>query len=465
MAAGRPDPGGPPHRPAWVARFDAARADYAALARAGRGGRGAQGRYAAEMDEIVRAIAAAAGADTPVVVCAVGGYGRRTLCLHSDIDLLIVFGGAIGATEERFLSRLLQPLWDLRLTVGHHVRELGELGRMEDQNPEYLLALSDLRLLTGDVRLFDAVRAGVQQMETANEQDLVDALLALVRNRHTGFNDTLYQLEPDLKNAPGGLRDIGAVRLLRGLARETFIGRPRPAAERLEDAEEFLLRARSLLHVESGRDMNVLTHDYQERVAAALMTEADPRQAVEALMGRYFRHARSVSRALDWTRTALVPAPVVAPEAVGPDLMLGHGGVRFRDPLAAAAQPMLWLEAFQVAVDREHPVADETCAVVQEHVGRYTAEYFVATAEARRRVRALLRPVPGLAARLSEMLDCGLLGAIFPEFEKIHCRVIRDFYHKYTVDEHTLLTIRGLESLWHPVSAGRARFSLVNSER
>jgi [protein-PII] uridylyltransferase len=447
-----------------VARFEAARADYTALARAGRGGRGAQARYAAEMDEIVRAIAAVADAETPVVVCAVGGYGRRTLCLHSDIDLLIVFGGAIGANEERFLSRLLQPLWDLRLTVGHHVRELGELGRMEDQNPEYLLALTDLRLLTGDVRLFDAVRAGVQQMETANERALIDALLALVRDRHAGFNDTLYQLEPDLKNAPGALRDIGAVRLLRGLARDTFIGRPRPEAERLEDAEEFLLRARSLLHVESGRDMNVLTHDFQERVAAALTAEGEPRQAVEALMGRYFRHARSVSRALEWTRTALTPAPVVAPEAAGPDLTLAHDGVRFRDPVGAAAQPMLWLEAFHIAVEREQPVADEARAVVQEHVGRYTADYFVASAEARRRVRALLRPVPGLAARLSEMLDCGLLGVIFPEFEKIHCRVIRDFYHKYTVDEHTLLTIRGLESLWHPVSAGRARFSSLLRE-
>ncbi len=464
MAAGRPDPAGPPRRPAWVARLEAARADYAALARAGRGGRGVQARYAGEMDEIVRAVTAAAAAVTPVVVCAVGGYGRRTLCLHSDIDLLIVFGGTIGATEERFLSRLLQPLWDVRLTVGHHVRELGELGRMEDQNHEYLLALTDLRLLTGDVRLFDAVRAGVQQLETAHERALLDALLGLVRDRHASFNDTLYQLEPDLKNAPGGLRDIGAVRLFRALGRETFLGRPRPEAERLEDAEEFLLRARSLLHVESGRDMNVLTHDHQERVAAALTAEGDPRQAVEALMGRYFRHARNVSRALDWTRTALTPAAVVAPEAVGEGLVLAHDGVRFRDPVAAAAQPMLWLEAFQVAVDRQQPVADEARGVVQEHVGRYTADYFAATADARRRVRALLRPVPGLAGRLSEMLDDGLLGAIFPEFEKIHCRVIRDFYHKYTVDEHTLLTIRGLESLWHPVSAGRARFSSLLRE-
>ncbi len=465
MAAGRREPGGQASRPAWGPRLEGARADLISAARAGRGGRAAQARYAGAMDDVIRAIAAAAGPEMPLVVCALGGYGRRTLCLHSDVDLLVVFDAPLGAAEERFLSRLLQPLWDLRLTVGHHVRELGELGRMEEQNPEFLLALRDLRLLTGDVRLFDAAWTAVQQMEAAHERGLIEALLALIRDRHAGFNDTLYQLEPDLKNAPGGLRDIGAVRLFRALARDTFAGRPRPDGERLEDAEEFLLRARALLHVESGRDQNVLTHDHQERIAGVLLGGGiDPRQDVEALMGEYFRHARVVARALDWTRAALAPVPAAPPAVLTPDLLLGHDGIRFRDPVAAGAQPALWLEAFDVALDRQQPVSDEARAVIQEHVGRYTADYFVATPEARRRLRALLRPVPGLSARLSEMLDCGLLGAIFPEFEKIHCRVIRDFYHKYTVDEHTLLAIRTLESLWHPASAGRARFSSILRE-
>src|SRR6185295_17785255 len=96
--------------------------------------------------------------------------------------------------------------------------------------------------------------------------------------------------------------------------------------------------------------------------------------------------------------------------------------------------------------------------------GRYTADYFMATQEARARLRAMLVPREGLSARLSEMLDCGLLGRIFPEFERIHCRVIRDFYHKYTVDEHTLLTLRNLERLLAPTEGPRGRFSSLLQE-
>jgi [protein-PII] uridylyltransferase len=211
--------------------------------------------------------------------------------------------------------------------------------------------------------------------------------------------------------------------------------------------------------------MNVLTHEQQELVAETLgCAGADPRQRVEALMGEYFRHARAVSRALAWTRQALRPAPPrVGAGPITDSLTLGAEGVAFTDPHKAATQPALWLEACAVAMANGEPLAGQVRSTIQENVGRYTADYFVASDETRLRLRSMLHPVPGLSARLSEMLECGLLGAIFPEFERIHCRVIRDFYHKYTVDEHTLLTIRHLESLRHPVSASRARFgSLLN---
>ncbi|MEO8070822.1 MAG: hypothetical protein ABI652_05435, partial [Acidobacteriota bacterium] len=143
-----------------TAMLTSARDEYAAAARTGKGGRAAQARYAAQVDDLVRVLADAATHDrvtVPLVVCALGGYGRRTLCLHSDLDLLLVFDGPIGPAEERVVNEVLQPLWDLRLTVGHHVRELKELDQFDDGNPEFLLALCDLRLLTGDVRLFDEV--------------------------------------------------------------------------------------------------------------------------------------------------------------------------------------------------------------------------------------------------------------------------------------------------------------------
>jgi [protein-PII] uridylyltransferase len=337
---------------------------------------------------------------------------------------------------------------------------------LDADNPEFLLSLVDLRLLTGDIGLFDDLLARVHRDEAARGAVLTAALLDLIDARHAGFNDTLYQLEPDLKNAPGGLRDLAAIRLLRLLARDAFTARGRADGERLDEAEEFLLRLRSLLHVQNGRDANVLTHELQEKVARPMGFDApDPHQQVEALMTAYFRHARLVDRALSWSRGVVRPADLA--DAAGPiteHLTLAADGVAFRDPGRAAVQPAIWLEAFSVAVETGERVSDDVLSTIQANVGRYTADYFMGTPEARARLRGMLRPKPGLSARLSDMLECGLLGAIFPEFEKIHCRVTRDFYHKYTVDEHTLLAIRGLESLWHPASASRARFSSILNE-
>ena len=95
-------------------------------------------------------------------------------------------------------------------------------------------------------------------------------------------------------------------------------------------------------------------------------------------------------------------------------------------------------------------MSEQALTCIEQNVERYSADDFVATDGDRQLVRSMLYPRPGLYARLSEMHDCGLLDRVFPEFARIHCRVIRDFYHRYTVDEHTLLTIRGIESLWNP---------------
>ncbi|HVT48528.1 MAG TPA: hypothetical protein VHD57_12115 [Vicinamibacterales bacterium] len=444
----------------------AAREEYAVDARAGRAGRLVQARYAAVFDDIIRRLVAEWEGGAPFVVCAVGGYGRRTLCLHSDIDLLIVFDGRIGAVEERLLNGLLQPLWDLRLTVGHHVRELAELGTDDDRNPEFLLALCDLRLLVGDVRVFDEVIGATARANPAGAPALIDALLQLTDARYAEFNDTLYQLEPDVKKAPGGLRDISAVRLLATLARDAFAAAGPSSIDRLSEAEEFLQRVRSVLHLDARRDANVLTHEQQERVAEVLgLPGQDPRQRVEALMGTYFRHARRVVRALQAARA--VVAPPTPHTAIGPlsdTLVMAPDGVTFADETRAATQPLVWLEAFDAALRRGERVSDRVLACVQENVGRYTADYFMANGDVRRRVLELLRPEPGLSACLSRMLDCGLLGTLFPEIEKIHGRVIRDFYHKYTVDEHTLIAIRHLEAMRHPSSAGRARFASILNE-
>ena len=450
-----------------AAALSAARRDFALEARKGRGGREAQAAHAAAMDAVVRQLVDAArrGVPAPVVVCALGGYGRRTLCLHSDVDLMILFGGAIGRDEERFVNAVLQPLWDLQLVVGHQVRELADFEDIDTGNTEFLLAVLDARPVAGDLELFDTLQDRVAEVRRVNGGTALRALADLIDQRHAPFNGTIYQLEPDIKNAPGGLRDVAAIRYLQALGGPPAEGDRARTAAVLAESEEALLQIRGVLHAESGRDANVLTHELQERVADAIGYAGDTaRPRVEALMGTYFRHARAIARELARTRRAVTPAAARQPRPLGRQFEIAQDGIRFMDPDTAAARPSLWIELFRLALAEGCSVSEQALDCIEANLDRYTADDFAGTEAERQQLRAFFAPRPGLYARLSEMHDCGLLNKVFPELAGIHCRVIRDFHHKYTVDEHTLLTLRGLEALSHPITPGRRRFGALLEE-
>jgi [protein-PII] uridylyltransferase len=440
-----------------VATFNAARLELKAEVLRGAGGRAALERYSDRVDALLRHLCAeAGGASVPVAVVALGGYGRRHLCVHSDIDLLVLFGGPIGAAEERFLRGFLNPLWDLGVVIGHQVRELEDFATLETDNPEFLLALLDARPVAGARQLFD--RFGALFHVAATHAFILTSLLQLMEERHARFNGTLYQLEPDVKEAPGALRDLAATRTIAMLTDPLLLRRGPADAARVDEAEDFLLRVRSTLHLDAGRNQNILSHEMQERTANLLgYSGAGTGQRVERLMSDYFRHARIVSRSLDWARRS-------APLPVGPNLGLARDGVRFLDPLQATRTPASWLGAFRSALDHGTIVAEEALSCIQQHVDRYRADDFFPEPSDRTALLAFLTPRPGLYARLSEMHDCGLLGRVFPEFQAISWRVVRDFYHKYTVDEHTLLTIRNLERVSTTEEPYRRRFRNVASE-
>src|SRR5215467_12141560 len=423
----------------------------------GRGGRSALARFSDRFDGILRQLMVAAPPiDQPMTVVAIGGYGRRQLCLHSDIDLLLLFGGHLGEAEERVVRTILHPLWDLGLVVGHQVREIEEFGRLEVDNPEFLMALVDARPVAGDRPLYDRFESAFHHAGT--HAHVIGALNTLIDNRYAQFNATLYQLEPDVKEAPGALRDLTAMRWIAALTDSSLLRRGPEDSIKLDEAEEFLLRVRSILHLESKRNHNQLSHALQERAADILeYPGALPQQRVERLMSDYFRHARVVTRTLAWARKT-------APVPVGPNLGRTGDGIGFIDLGQAATAPKTWLAAFQAAIDAECAVSDATLGCVRQHADRFDVQDFFPTPIERGALLKFLRPAPGLYARLSEMHDCGLLGRMFPPFQAITYRVVRDFFHKYTVDEHTLLTIRNLERLVTHPPPERQRFSTLLSD-
>ena len=452
-------------QPSLTASLGDARAELTAATRIARGGIGALKRYTSQLDGLIRQIYTAARhhTDSRVSVIAVGGYGRRHMCLHSDVDLLLVFDGSVGAAEERMLKATLHPLWDLQLDLGHHVRELGDVGSVETDNPEFLVAVRHARFVAGDHDVFRRFTNAVLRPGSRWAEPTLSALRDLTRQRHTQFNHTLFQLEPDVKDSPGALRDVTAARLVGPLS--GTVGVPLYDAGRLEEAEDFMLRLRSILHLERGRNLNALSHELQETAATIFGTpDEDVRPQVEALMSTYFHHARIIDRALTMAVKALDTRRLPQPSAVGDDLVRHGNEIAFADGTRASLRPRTWLGAFEAALDEGCGVSRQALTCIERHGERYSPEQFFPTLEERDRLLRVLRPRPGLYDRLSEMHDSGLLGRMFPEFQKIYCLVIRDFYHKYTVDEHTLLTTRNVESLCTPTSESRQRYGALLAE-
>ncbi len=182
-----------------------------------------------------------------------------------------------------------------------------------------------------------------------------------------------------MKEAPGALRDLSATRTIALLTDPLLLRKGPTEPARFDDAEDFLLRVRSILHLEAGRNQNVLGHELQERTAELMgYPGADAHQRVERLMSDYFRHARIVSRSLGWARRT-------APLPVGPNLGLSRDGIRFMDPIQAARNPASWMGAFEAAVEHHTSVSEEALSCIQQHVDRYRADDFFPEAERSRR--------------------------------------------------------------------------------
>lgn len=452
-------------RDTFAKALENARRELSVETRLARGGIEAITRYSARLDDLIRQIYSRAHDPhvAPLALLALGGYGREQLCFHSDIDLLVIVDGSIGAAEERCLKAILHPLWDLRFDVGQQVRTLSDFDQVEQGNPEYLVALLDTRFIAGEPRIFERFQATCLKPETPWSQSMLEALFGLVEQRHKQFNRTQYQLEPDVKDSPGALRDVWAVRAftrLGGISHHTAV----PLGH-VDEAEDFLLRIRSILHLECGRNLNVLSHELQEKVAALFGSPGEElRHQVELLMSTYFHHTRIISKALSAVTRSLRIVPDMSPVTVGKELERREDGIRFTDGTRASLRPRTWLRAFEAALDQSCDVSDQVLTCIERHGGRYEPERFFPSTEEYNLLLLVLRPRPGLYARLSEMYDTGLLGRMFPEFQKIYCRVIRDFYHKYTVDKHTLLTIHNLESLCTPKTESRRRFASILAE-
>ncbi len=407
---------------------------------------------------------------------ALGGYGRRALFPHSDVDILFLSADR-GAEESRreAVAGISRALWDLSLRVSAASRTLEECDELDRDNLEFSISLLDSRYLAGDAALAARLRERVIPKLIARErQEIIGNLVQLTRERHAKHGHTIFELEPNLKEAPGGLRDYqlaGWLELLAELEQQRHWITPEglwPAtlAEQCGRAFEFLAAARCFLHYRQQRDFNRLTYEFQADAAAeGIGGRRGESVPAEEWMRAYFRcagaiHHRaaqlleeaSAARAslydqfLDW-RSRLSNA----------DFSVARGRIVLRQP-AAVAEPQVLLALFEFQARHALGLSAAAERSVEQALSEVTD--LAAGAQLWPRLRQILI-LPAAAEALRAMHRLGLLVRLFPEFRAIDSLVIRDFYHRYTVDEHSFLTIENLHRLRAPQSDAERRFAEI----
>ena len=438
----------------------------------------------------------------PLALIATGGWARLEMAPYSDIDLVVLHRGAPDDAK-RVIDRLLYPLWDAKVTVGHAVREPRAAARLARGDLATATALLDVRHLAGERALTDELVAATRGAVApgGNPNDFIAGLADEKVKRHDRFGDSLYLLEPNLKQGIGGLRDLMTAlwaaharwvpprpgqptalpaQVIAALVEMGHLSRRQAAV--LSDARDFLLRVRALVQLVAQRRTDQLTFEIQEAIAPQLfhLDDAAPQPggpggdsapdaidpaapagvgdvrpavapAVEALMREFYLHARGVVQVADrLLESARVPArrkPRIAP--IDATFITFNGELAVKDPRVFAQRPSEMLRLFRVAVGEGVPVYGHTRELVAEQIAGGGHAALLADPVAHRLfVEALIDPRDkALPSALEVMHQLGVLNAIMPEWAPCTCRVQHDLYHVYTVDQHQLYAVAMMKRL------------------
>jgi [protein-PII] uridylyltransferase len=396
-----------------------------------------------------------------VALVAVGGYGRSELFPHSDIDLLFLAEDEVA--RERIkdpVSGICQQMWDCGLRVSPTTRTLAECSRFNQENLEFTLSLLDCRLLGGDSELFARLHQTKLPELVARESDaLLQTLLEMTEARHQRYGNTIFHLEPNLKDGPGGLRDCHVSQWMGMILALTSGGRGEDFSRKVSDARgavpaamQFLASARCYLHYVHGRDDNNIHWLAQEELALRGIGTGIGSVSAAEWMRLYFGHAKAVHR----SNLQLLSQVACARSSLYRSFQ--HWRSRISNAEFSVIDNRVY---FQQASDaREAASVLQLFVFVAKHGVVLSAEAEKRISEAHQRLAATMPQGQGLwqylkaivvlpyaADALRAMHSLNLLTHALPEFEAINLLVLRDLYHRYTVDEHTLLAIEVLHHL------------------
>jgi len=413
---------------------------------------------AATVDQVLVQLWADALLDSGAALIAVGGFGRGELHPGSDVDVMILTPASLPRGTDESLASFISSLWDVGLEIGHSVRTLSQCTEEASKDLTIATTLMEARLLAGPEALFLEMQERIGPEHMWPSPVFFEEKRKEQIRRHHRYHDTAYNLEPNIKGSPGGLRDIQLIgwvakrhfgaATLSELVDHKFLTPGQ--LQRLQDGERFLWRIRFALHIIAGRREDRLLFDYQARLAEMLGYEdAAYTLAVEQLMQRYYRTVMELGRLnemlLQQFEEAILMDPNAPAEPLNERFEIRNGYLKTVDEQVFAREPSALLELFLLLQDNPElsGVSAYTIGSVKRHLHLIDDE-FRQNPRNHRLFLNILRAPEGVTHELRRMNVYGVLGLYIPSFGRIVGRMQYDLFHAYTVDEHTLFVVSNL---------------------
>ena len=411
--------------------------------------------HARLVDRIVRGMWTEGALPAASALLAVGGFGRGQLFPHSDVDLLILLDADPDPRDAAAIERFFAAVWDVGLEVAHAVRTIDECRSEMTADITIRTSLLENRHLAGSRRLYNRFRR--MFADALDPRTFYAAKTLEQQQRHLKYHDAAYNLEPNVKESPGGLRDLQTVlwisraagfgRSWRELARHGLM--TAGEARTVSRQERFIGALRVRLHYLAGRREDRLVFDQQTALARELkLTDTPTRRASEQLMQRYYRAAKLTRQAttmlLQNIHARLYPA-AAEPVQIDAEFQRVDELLDMRDDDLFARRPQAMLDAFLTL--QRHTELTGMSARTLRSLWRERHRIDVAFRRDpgnRSRFLQMFREPRGLTHELRRMNLFGILGEYLPAFGRIVGQMQHDLFHVYTVDEHILMVIRNL---------------------
>jgi len=417
------------------------------------------------IDELLLEVWAELDMASDLVLVAVGGYGRGLMFPYSDVDILVLLPVEREGESGRDIETFVGTLWDIGMEVGNSTRTIEECVAQARQDVSVQTNLLEARRLCGDGALFARFRAAYA--EALDPKAFCEAKLLEQQQRHGRFNDAAYSLEPNIKENPGGLRDLQVILWItracglgdswRDLTQHGII--TAQEAARLARHESMLQGLRVRLHFLADRREDRLLFDHQSQLATELgLADRPARRASEQLMQRYYRTAKAVLQinaiVLANLRTRILPPPATAAFDLTPRFQVRNQLLEARRADLYERQPRAIFETFLLW--QRHPEVKGLGAKTLRtlwHARRQINAAFRHDPRNKALFMEILREPSGLTHTLRRLNRYGLLGLYIPAFGRIVGRMQHDLFHVYTVDEHILMVVRNMRRFAVPEMA------------